>query len=84
MNRRQRKKLEQRNNTPAYDTYFANVFGPDQFQPLHDTIANRYFQAFFDNGLFVGRMRTRLAIPGWEQTGPEASARALLQHIRER
>lgn len=65
-------------------TYFANVFGPDQFQPLHDTIANRYFQAFFDNGLFVGRMRTRLAIPGWEQTGPEASARALLQHIRER
>ena len=65
-------------------TYFANVFGPDQFQPLHDTIANQYFQAFFDNGLFVGRMRTRLAIPGWEQTGPEASARALLQHIRER
>jgi len=25
MNRRQRKKFEQRNNTPAYDTYFANV-----------------------------------------------------------
>ena len=65
-------------------TYFANVFGPDQFQLLHESIANRYFQTFFKSGLFVGRMRTRLAIHGWEQTGPEASARALLQIIRDR
>jgi hypothetical protein len=65
-------------------TYFANVFGPDQFQPLHETIAIRYFQTFFDAGLFVGRMRTRLAIRGWEQKGPEASARALLQTLRDR
>ena len=65
-------------------TYFANVFGPDQFQALHENIAIQYFEKFFESGLFVGRMRTRLAIPGHEQTGPEESARALLQTIRDR
>ena len=65
-------------------TYFANVFGPDQFQTLHESIAIQYFEKFFESGLFVGRMRTRLAIPGHEQTGPEESARALLQTIRNR
>lgn len=33
MNRRQRKKLEQRNNTPAYDTYFANVLNTPIVNP---------------------------------------------------
>jgi hypothetical protein len=59
-------------------TYFANIFGPVQYRPLHDEIARRYFEAFFGQGIFVGQLRTRLGIAGWERKGPEEAARALL------
>jgi hypothetical protein len=62
-------------------TYFANIFGPLQYMELHDEIAERYFQEFFSKGIFVGQMRTRLGIPGWERKGPEASAYELLHKI---
>ena len=62
-------------------TYFANIFGPLQYMELHDEIAERYFREFFSKGIFVGQMRTRLGIPGWEREGPEASAYELLQKI---
>jgi hypothetical protein len=65
-------------------SYFANVFGPAQYPQLHDEIAGRYFRTFSEAGLFVGQMRTRLSIPSWEQRGPEAAARALLDIIRSR
>lgn len=64
--------------------YFANVFGPMQYRSLHDKLAERYFQAFADAGIFVGQMRTRLSISGWEQCGPEEAAAALLAEIRTR
>ncbi len=59
-------------------TYFANIFGPPQYQDLHESIARRYFKAFFESGLFVGQLRTRLGLAGWEQEGPAAAAEALL------
>ena len=62
-------------------TYFANVFGPEQYQDLHDPLAWEYFQTFFDLGIFVGQMRTRLGLPGQERTGPEEAARALLEKL---
>jgi len=55
-----------------------------QYPELHDKLAERYFQAFDDAGIFVGQMRTRLSIAGWEQKGPEAAAAALLAVIRNR
>ena len=64
--------------------YFANVFGPMQYQSIHDKLAERYFQAFAAAGIFVGQMRTRLSISGWEQRGPEETAAALLAAIRNR
>ena len=64
--------------------YFANVFGPMQYPALHDKLAERYFQAFANTGIFVGQMRTRLSISGWEQKGPEEAAAALLEMIRNR
>ena len=64
--------------------YFANVFGPMQYPGLHDTLAERYFHAFENAGIFVGQMRTRLSISGWEQKGPEEAAAALLEVIRNR
>ncbi len=59
-------------------SYFANVFGPPQYKDLHEPLALRYFEALFASGAFVGQMRTRLGIPGWERSGPEEAARALL------
>ena len=68
-------------STGIVGTYFANIFGPPQYRELHDEIAERYFQAFFNNGVFVGQMRTQLGVPGCERTGPKESARALLETI---
>lgn len=65
-------------------SYFANVFGPAQYPELHDEIAKRYFDAFYNKGLYVGEMRTQLSIPSWEQRGPEAAARTLLDIVRNR
>jgi hypothetical protein len=60
-------------------TYFANVFGPPQYREQHEALAQQVFRAAFDAGTFVGQIRTRLAIPGYESRGPEAVARALLE-----
>ncbi|HOP63889.1 MAG TPA: phosphoenolpyruvate carboxykinase [Spirochaetota bacterium] len=68
-------------STGITGTYFANIFGPLQYMEIHDDIAKQYFNEFFSRGIFVGQMRTRLGIPGWERKGPEASARELLQKI---
>jgi hypothetical protein len=62
--------------------YFANIFGPPQYQQLHDQLAQKYFQNFFDQNLYVGQLRTGLAIPGQEQAGPQAAAQALLKFIQ--
>jgi hypothetical protein len=65
-------------STGLVHTYFVNVFGPVQYKALHDEIAGRFFEAFFVNKIFVGQLRTRLGITGWERQGPEEAARALL------
>ncbi|HPW65286.1 MAG TPA: phosphoenolpyruvate carboxykinase, partial [Candidatus Omnitrophota bacterium] len=63
-------------------TYFSNVFGPVQYRAEHDVLARKFFEAFYKKGIFVGQMRTRLGVPGWERKGPEESAKALLDLIR--
>jgi hypothetical protein len=50
---------------------------------LHDELARKYFNQFFENKFWIGQLRTMLAIPGQEQTGPLAAARALLQLVRQ-
>ena len=69
--------------TGLVHTYFANIFGPQQYQSLHEILAKKYFQVFFDKGLFVGQMRTQLGIVGMERSGPEQAARELLKMIQE-
>lgn len=64
--------------------YFANIFGPPQYRELHDRLADRVFHAAFEDGVFVGQVRTRLGIPGFESAGPEEAARALLDLIAKR
>ena len=70
--------------TGLVHTYFANIFGPEQYQDLHDEIAKRYFQAFFDQGLFVGQMRTQLGVTGKERTGPQEAAAELLTVLKKK
>jgi len=62
-------------------SYFANIFGPDQNKTLHEAIAQRYFQAFYETGIFVGQLRTRLGIAGWERQGPDEAALRLLKML---
>lgn len=68
--------------TGLVHSYFANVFGPTQYQDVHDELSKKYFEQFMQNGLFVGQMRTRLSVHGWEQKGPEEAAKALLEKIQ--
>ena len=62
-------------------TYFANIFGPPQYQQLHDVISKGFFEQFFKNGTYVGEIRTQLGVPGLEHEGPIHSAKALLKLI---
>lgn len=68
-------------STGLVHSYFANVFGPVQYRDLHEELAKKYFNAFFEAKVFVGTLRTRLGIAGLERKGPEASARELLKNI---
>jgi len=62
-------------------SYFANIFGPPEYKEVHDKIAAKYFASFFKNKVFVGQMRTRLGISGYESTGPRDAANELLRII---
>ncbi len=66
-------------STGLVHTYFVNIFGAVQYKQEHDQIAKRYFEAFYQEGVFVGQLRTRLGIDGWERKGPEEAAIALLK-----
>jgi hypothetical protein len=71
-------------STGLVHTYFVNIFGATQYRALHDEIAEHYFEAFYRQGIFVGQLRTRLGIAGWERKGPEAAAQALLDTLKEK
>jgi hypothetical protein len=70
-------------STGLVHSYFANIFGPPQYKQEHEKIADEYFEAFFNQGIFVGQIRTRLGISGWETKGPEMAARELLRMFEE-
>jgi hypothetical protein len=62
-------------------TYFANIFGPPEYMDVHEEITTRYFEAFYKNNVYVGQMRTRLGIQGYESKGPREAALELLRII---
>jgi hypothetical protein len=69
-------------STGLVHSYFANVFGPAQYKDMHEPIARRYFEQSFKSGVFVGQVRTRLGLAGWERKGPEEAAKELLKLIQ--
>ena len=68
-------------STGLVHSYFANIFGPRNIKNytkrLHIAILRRFFK-----GIWVGQLRTRLGIPGWETKGPEAAAKELFKMIQ--
>jgi len=68
-------------STGLVHSYFANIFGPPEYREIHDRIAKNHFSAFFKTGVFVGQMRTRLGIRGYESSGPREAAIELLKII---
>jgi len=71
-------------STGLVHSYFANVFGPPQYKELHDKIAKKYFKLFYEEGIFVGQIRTRLGISGHEQKGAQEAAGELLRLINSK
>lgn len=70
-------------STGLVHTYFVNIFGAIQYKTVHEEIVKRFFDAFFEKNIFVGQLRTRLGIVGWERKGPEEAAQALLSMISQ-
>ena len=68
-------------STGLVHSYFANIFGPPQCRELHDVLAAKVFEAAFDADIFVGQMRTRLGVRGYESRGPQTAAKALFEVI---
>ena len=60
-----------------------SYYGPPQYRDLHEELARKTFEAAFRGGTFVGQLRTRLAVPGYEQDGPAEASGALLRKILE-
>ena len=71
-------------STGLVHCYFANIFGPAQRVELHDELARRTFEAAYAAGVYVGQLRTRLGIAGYEAEGPREAALALLDLIAHR
>lgn len=64
------------------ETYFANPFGPIQKQEEMNKLLPLYFESFFNTGIKVGQIRTKLGIKGLEKEGPKKAALKLLEEIK--
>lgn len=71
-------------STGLVNSFYANIFGPVQYPDLQETHAQVFYRRMFESGIFVGELRTQLAVPGMERKGPEQAAKELLKVIRDR
>ncbi|MCR4335823.1 MAG: phosphoenolpyruvate carboxykinase [archaeon] len=71
-------------DTGIVGAYYANIFGPAQFKKEHDILAEKYFNAFFDSGIFVGQINTQLGVSGMERKGPQEAAKSLFELIKKK
>jgi hypothetical protein len=62
-------------------SYFANPFGAAQKRREHEPIARYFLERLLASGSRIGMLRTRLGIQGYEMSGPEEAARAILEHF---
>jgi hypothetical protein len=71
-------------STGITECYFANIFGPAQYKDIHEDLAKKYFEALNKSGCFIGQIRTRLGISGFESSGPEEAAKELLKSLQKK
>lgn len=64
-------------------SYFANPFGPVQHQEKCSKLLDLYFNTLFKEGIPVGEIHTRLAVPGFEHEGPKGVAKFLYELIKK-
>ena len=64
-------------------SFFANPFGPVQYEKEYEKLAKKYFEKVFASNAFVGQVRTRLGIPGMETKGPQEAAKELFKVISD-
>ena len=64
-------------------SYFANPFGPVQRPQQTQIMIDKYFKMFFDQGIKVGQLKTKLGIKGYETKGPKAAAIELLKFLNK-
>lgn len=62
-------------------SYFANPFGPVQHQEMCEKLLHIYFEKMFKDGIPVGEVYTKLAVPGMEHTGPAGVAKELFKFL---
>jgi energy-coupling factor transporter ATP-binding protein EcfA2 len=60
-------------------SFFANPFGPMQRIKQSTKMIDNYFIMLKHNGVAIGEIYTRLAIPSYEQDGPNMAATSLLK-----
>ncbi len=65
-------------------TFFANPFGPVQKKKQTTILLEQYFEKLFQNGVVVGEIFTKLAVNGYEVSGPKESAKLLLKYLEEK
>ena len=65
------------------ESFFANPFGPVQREAQTRVIIDNVFDALFKNGVKVGNLHTRLAVPGMEHDGPASAAKRLFELLGE-
>ena len=62
-------------------SFFANPFGPVQEKDKAKELINIYFHEMEKQGVKIGEIYTKLAIPGNETTGPKAAAEEMFKII---
>ena len=69
------------NEIGLVESYFANPFGPMQKKSQTEILINSYFPSMAKEGILIGELYTRLAIPNQEIEGPKKAARILLEKL---
>jgi hypothetical protein len=69
------------NEIGLVESYFANPFGPMQKKAQTEILINEYFHSMAKEGVLIGELYTRLAIPNQEINGPQKAARILLEKL---
>lgn len=65
------------------ESFFANPFGPVQEQDKTMEILHKVFSTLYDHNVPVGQIYTKLAIPHFEQKGPEEAAKHLFKWLKK-